>query len=141
MVKITYKGETREVPKRYLPDSLTATERKKQIKSIFEGTDRPETKQKKRRSTYTIKFDKNYGDKLEKMKGGKSVRNIAKVTGLPYRALKDVFERGEKAYDPGSRPGVQRQQWAYGRLFGYIENNPKVRKADADITKKYNVKF
>ena len=41
MVKVTYKGETRDIPKRYLPDSLTDNQRKKQIKSIFEGKDRP----------------------------------------------------------------------------------------------------
>ena len=37
MVKITYKGETRDIPQRYIPKSLTEVERKKQIKSIFEG--------------------------------------------------------------------------------------------------------
>ena len=44
MLKITYKGETRNIPQRYLPKSLTEVERKKQIKSIFEGTDRPKLK-------------------------------------------------------------------------------------------------
>ena len=34
MVKITYKGETRDIPKRYIPDSLSPADRKKQIKSI-----------------------------------------------------------------------------------------------------------
>jgi len=140
MVKITYKGESRNVPATYLK-GLKGAERQKQIKSFFEKKERPKTSAKSKESTWTTKFNKKYGEQLENMKGGRSKRNIAKVTGLPYRALKDVFERGEKAYDTGSRPGVQRQQWAYGRLFGYIENNPKVRKADADITKKYNVKF
>ena len=48
MVKITYKGETRDIPKRYIPDSLSPADRKKQIKSIFEGKKRPEVKYKEK---------------------------------------------------------------------------------------------
>ena len=32
MVKITYKGETRNILKKYLPDTLSKAERQKQIK-------------------------------------------------------------------------------------------------------------
>ncbi len=38
MVKITYKGETRNIPANYLK-GLKGEDRKKQIKSIFEGID------------------------------------------------------------------------------------------------------
>tara|TARA_R110002126_G_scaffold144407_2_gene290525 strand:+ start:1838 stop:2275 length:438 start_codon:yes stop_codon:yes gene_type:complete len=141
MVKITYKGETRDIPKRYIPDTLSSTDRKKQIKSIFEGTDRPKVNYKERQSSYTVKFNKKYGGKFKNMSGGKSVENIAKVVGLPFKPLKEIFERGEKAYESGSRPGVSRTQWGYGRLYGYLMNNPKVRKADEDITKKYKINF
>ena len=142
MVKITYKGETRNIPKSYLPDSLTPSQRKKQIKSIFEGTDRPKLKIKERKSSNTINFNKKYGDRFKNLKGGKSVENIAKVVGLPFKALKEVFVRGEGAYkSSGSRPNQTAQSWAYGRLYGYIMNDPDVRKADADITKKYKVDF
>eukprot|EP01051_Picozoa_sp_SAG22_P028301 SAG22_NODE_9919_length_563_cov_1.202586_2_plen_48_part_01 len=48
MVKITYKGETRDIPKRYLPDTLSKSDRQKQIKSIFEKKERPKTKVKSR---------------------------------------------------------------------------------------------
>ena len=78
MVKVTYKGETRDIPKRYLPDSLSPAERKKQIKSIFEGKDRPKIDKKPRKSSWTVQFNKKYGEELKGMKGGKSVRNIAK---------------------------------------------------------------
>ena len=142
MVKITFKGETRDIPKRYIPDSLSPADRKKQIKSIFEGKERPKVDVKKRKSSYTIEFNKKYGKRLEDMKGGKSVRNIAKVVGLPYKPLKEVFERGEGAfYSSGSRPNQTASSWAYGRLYSYILGNPKVRKADESITKKYKVDF
>jgi len=141
MVKIKYKGETKDIPERYL-GNLKGKERQAQIKSIFEGKKRPETSARKRKSSYTIDFNKRYGERLKKMDGGKSVKNIAKVTGLPFRALKDVFEKGEGAYySAGSRPNQTASSWAYGRLYSYILGNPKVRKADKDITEKYKVDF
>ena len=142
MVKITYKGETRDIPKRYIPDSLTPAERRKQIKSIFEGKKRPETKVRTRRSSHTVKFNKQYGERLDKMKGGRSVKNIAKITGLPFKALKEVFEKGEAAYySAGSRPNQTAQSWAYGRLYSYILGEGGARNIDRSITKKYNVDF
>ena len=140
--KITYKGETRNVPKRYLPDSLKGKERTAQIKSIFEKKDRPKTSVKSRKSTYTIKFDKKYGDDIDKLKGGKTKKNIAKVSGIPFKAIDEVFKKGEGAYySSGSRPNQSASSWAYGRTYAYIMGGKKVRKADEEITKKYNVKF
>jgi|TARA_Y100000289_G_C3888977_1_gene132889 hypothetical protein len=141
-IKITYKGETRNIPKRYLPDSLSKADRQKQIKSIFEKKDRPKVKAKERRSSHTIKFNKLYGDKLDKMKGGRSKRNIAKITGIPFKALDEVYKKGEGAfYSSGSRPNQTADSWARGRMYAYITGGAKVRKADKDITEKYKVKF
>lgn len=142
MVKINYKGETRNIPDRYLPKSLTESQRKKQIKSIFEGTERPALKVKSRKSSNTINFNKKYGDKFKDLKGGKSVENIAKVVGLPYKALKEVFEKGEGAYySSGSRPNQSASSWAYGRMYAYIMGDKEVREIDKSITKKYKVDF
>ena len=142
MVKITYKGETRDIPKRYLPDTLKGKDRQKQIKSIFEGKDRPETKVKSRKSSWTTAFDKKYGKELDAMKGKRSKRNIAKITGIPYKAVDAVYKKGEGAYySSGSRPNQTPSSWARGRLYAYIMGGKKVRQADKDITEKYKVKF
>lgn len=142
MVKVTYKGETRDIPKRYLPDSLSKSERQKQIKSIFEGKERPKTKVKERKSTWTTQFDKEYGEQLDAMKGKRSKRNIAKVTGIPFKAIDEVYKKGEGAfYSSGSRPNQTASSWARGRIYAYIMGGEKVRKVDKDITDKYNVKF
>ena len=142
MVKITYKGETRDIPKRYLPDSLTDYQRKKQIKSIFEGKDRPKLKVKKRKSSWTKQFNDKYGKELKDMKGGKSVNNIAKVSGIPFKALKEIFEKGEAAYySSGSRPIQTASSWAYARIYAYIMGGKAIRKVESGITKKYKVKF
>lgn len=139
-VKITYKGESRNVPKNYV-EGLKGYERRKQIKSIFEGTFRPKTSFKSKESTWTQKFNKKYGKQLENMKGGKSKRNIAKVTGIPFKAIDDVFKKGEGAFfSSGSRPNQTPQSWAYSRLYSYILGG-NARKVDKEITKKYNVKF
>tara|TARA_R110000823_G_scaffold154486_1_gene285366 strand:+ start:1007 stop:1450 length:444 start_codon:yes stop_codon:yes gene_type:complete len=142
MVKITYKGETRDIPKRYLPDTLSKADRQKQIKSIFEKKERPKTKVKERKSSWTTKFDKKYGEELDAMKGKRSKKNVAKITGIPLKAIDEVYKKGEGAfYSSGSRPNQTSSSWARGRIYAYIMGGKKVREVDKDITKKYSVKF
>jgi len=142
MVKITYKGETRNIPKRYIPDTLSKADRQKQIKSIFEKKDRPKVKAPKRKSKWTTSFDKEYGTKIDKLKGGRSLKNIAKVSGLPHKALKEVYEKAEGAfYSSGSRPNQSATSWALGRTYAYIMGGEAVRRLDNHITKKHKVKF
>ena len=62
-VKITYKGESRMVPETYMK-GLKGEDRKKQIKSIFEGKDRPKTKPMSKRSSWVEKFEKKYKTKI-----------------------------------------------------------------------------
>ena len=139
-VKITYKGQTKNVPKTYV-EGLKGADRRKQIKSIFEGTFRPKTKVEPKKSSWTVKFNKKYGKELDKMKGGRTKRNIAKVTGIPFKAIDEVFKKGEGAYySAGSRPNQTPQSWAYARVYSYILGG-NARKTDSAITKKYNVKF
>ena len=62
--KIRRVAKTKEgIPKKYLPASLNPSDRKKQLKSIREGTPRPKLKSgpKPQRSTHVIKFEKMYG--------------------------------------------------------------------------------
>ena len=104
-VKITYKGETKNVPKTYV-EGLKGYERQKQIKSIFEGKKRPKTSFKSKESSWTKKFSAKYGEQLDNMKGGRSKKNIAKVTGIPFKALDEVYKKGKGAFfSSGSRPG------------------------------------
>ena len=134
-MKITYKGETKNIPKKYLPDTLKGKDRKKQIKSIFEEKDRPKVKAKSRKSSWVVKFDNKY-----KLKD-KSLPNIAKKTKIPLKALKEVYKKGEGAYySSGSRPNQTKDSWARARMYSYILGG-KVRKIDKHITDKYNVKL
>ena len=139
-VKITYKGESKMDPENYVK-GLKGYERTRQIKSIFEGKQRPKTSFKSKESTWTQRFNKIYGKRLDEMKGGRSKRNIAKITGIPFKAIDEVFKKGEGAYySAGSRPNQTPQSWAYARVYSYLLGG-NARKIDSEITKKYNVDF
>ena len=134
--KVIYKGETRRIPNRYLPKTLTPYERRKQIASIFTGTDRPKVSIKPRRSSWTVLFNKKYKPKSKKLE------DISNVTNIPLGALNAVFRKGQGAYyNSGSRPNQTPESWAYGRIFAYIMGGKNVRKVDRGISVKYKVKF
>ena len=129
------KKKDKKIPKKYI-GTLKGKEKQAQIESIKKGTIRPQ-----RRSTWTVKFDKKYGKQLDEMKGGRSKRNIAKITGIPFKAIDEVYKKGEGAYrSSGSRPNQTPQSWAQARVYSYILGG-NARKTDKSITEKYNVNF
>ena len=132
MVKITYKGETRDIPQRYIPKSLTEVERKKQIKSIFEGTDRPKLKnyESNTRSPHVKKFEKRYNRKITDLDF--IYKNIISKKGVDL-----IMDKGKAAYfSSGSRPEVSKEAWAYARLASVITGG-KSRQVDRKIWNKY----
>lgn len=131
MVKITYKGESRNVPATYLK-GLKGKERQKQIKSIFEGKDRPKTSVKSKRSSWVVKFEKKYKTKITDKEF--IHKNIITKTGQ-----KKIIDKGKGAYySSGSRPNQTPTSWGLARLASVILNGPS-RKIDKSIWEKYNV--
>ena len=129
MVKITYKGKTREVPATYLK-GLKGKEREKQIKSIFEGKIRPKTSVETKRSKYVIEFEKKYGTKINDKEY--IHKNIITRTGQDK-----ILAKGKGAYySSGSRPNQTPTSWALSRLASVIVGGP-ARKIDKDIWVKY----
>tara|TARA_R110002096_G_scaffold322812_1_gene516882 strand:+ start:1210 stop:1614 length:405 start_codon:yes stop_codon:yes gene_type:complete len=128
-VKITYKGESRNVPETYIK-GLTGEDKKKQIKSIFEGKKRPKTDFKSKRSTWAEKFEKKYGTKISDKEY--IHKNIITKTGQ-----EKIIMKGKGAYySSGSRPGQTATSWGLGRLASVIIGGP-ARKIDKDIWVKY----
>ena len=119
--------------KKYVPDSLTAKDKVKQINSIKSGTDRPKLKSATtKRSSHVVKFEKKYGYKINEL--GKIYKNIISKTGTDK-----IIEKGMGAfYSSGSRPNVSARSWAYARLASVIMNGG-ARKVDIDLWKKYKV--
>tara|TARA_Y100000389_G_scaffold189296_1_gene212869 strand:- start:471 stop:926 length:456 start_codon:yes stop_codon:yes gene_type:complete len=139
-VKVNCDGKTRRLPKRYLAN-LKGKEKIAQIKSICDGKNRPKTSFKSRKSNWTQKFNAVYGDKLKNLDGGKSLKNISSVTGIDVKAITAVHKKGMGAYfNGGSRPNQTPDSWGRARVYSYIMGG-NTRKVDAEITKKYNVKF
>lgn len=128
-VTVTYKNKKKSIPKKYVR-GLKGKERKAQIKSIFEGTDRPKTSAKEKRSQWVVKFEKKYNKKIT----NKSWihKNIISKTGQ-----EKIINKGIGAYySSGSRPNQTGESWAYARLASVIMNGP-ARKYDMDIWQKY----
>lgn len=91
------------------------------------------------KSKATEAYERMYGKDSEDMAeggSGKSLKEKAKKSGIPYGILKQVFERGMAAWRTGHRPGVSPQQWAHARVSSFITGSGGARKADADLWKK-----
>lgn len=130
MVKITYKGESRNVPATYLA-GLKGKERQAQIKSFFEGKDRPETSFKSKRSGWVKKYEDKYKHKI-------TDKAFLHKNIISKKGAEEIIMKGKGAYySSGSRPNQTPFSWGYGRLASVIMGG-KARKLDAKIWDKYN---
>ena len=120
-----------KVPSKYVPKGLTPADKKKQIKSILEGKDRPKVKSfTSKRSGFVDKFEKKYGKKITDKKWIND--NLLKNKGQ-----EEVLSKGRGAYySSGSRPNQTASSWAYARLASVLVNGP-ARKVDKKIWDKY----
>lgn len=119
--------------KKYVPKSLSVADRKKQIKSIKDKTDRPKLKSfKSNRSSWTEKFEKKYGYKInQKAKIAKQI--------ISKKGIDEIIKKGQGAYySSGSRPNQTATSWALARLASVIMGGP-ARKVDKDIWLKYKL--
>ena len=124
----------KKIPKQYVPKSLTPEDKKKQIKSIKEGKDRPKVDSfKSKRSRHVIKFEKRYGKKItdDEWIG----KNLLRPTGI-----KQILKKGAGAYySSGSRPNQTVASWSRARLASALTGGAAA-KVDKDILEKYKVK-
>ena len=131
------------IPKKYYR-GLSLSDRKKQKRNIKTAkksyrknkyVDRPKLKSyKNKKSNWTVKFKKKYGNIT-------NIKDIAKKTKIPEKALRAVLKKGRGAYySSGSRPNQTAESWGRARMYSYIMGGP-TRKYDKEITKKYKVKF
>jgi hypothetical protein len=126
------KGEKkRKVPKTYVPPSLSAEDRKKQVKSILKGEKRPKVESfKTKRSKHVVAFEKKYNRKITDKQF--IYKNIISKTGVDK-----ILEKGRGAYfSSGSRPNQSPASWSNARLASVIMNGP-ARKTDLKIWEQY----
>ncbi len=85
--------------------------------------------------TYKQKFNKKYGFKLNEPH---NLKEIADITGYKYKGIKTIFEKGEGAFETAgaSRPNMNKQQWAYARVYASVNPYSKSHKIDKIHLKK-----
>jgi hypothetical protein len=123
----------KKINPKYVPKTLTPADKKKQIKSIKEKTERPKLASfKSKRSSWAEKFEKKYGYKINQK--AKIAKTILKMEGI-----NKVLDKGRGAYySTGSRPNQTAQSWALARLASVIMGGP-ARKVDKAIWDKYKI--
>ena len=128
------KDKKTNIPKKYVPKSLSEEDRKKQIKSIKEKTDRPKVESfKSKRSSHVEKFENKYGYKISNI--GRISKEIISKKGIDL-----ILKKGVGAYySGGSRPNQTPRSWSLARLASVIMNG-KAREVDKDIWNKYKIK-
>tara|TARA_R110002020_G_scaffold173645_1_gene364567 strand:+ start:8267 stop:8536 length:270 start_codon:yes stop_codon:yes gene_type:complete len=79
--------------------------------------------------SYKQIFNKKYGFPLNEPH---NLKEIAKIAGYKYKGIKTVFEKGEGAFETAgpSRPNMNKQQWAYARVYASVNPNSKSYKID-----------
>jgi hypothetical protein len=134
-----------KIPSKYIT-GMSLTEQKRRIKRILEGRKsnkndprayRPfatDKGKKVRKSTYTAAFEKKYGDKLKDLKGDK-LRKVSKVTKIPHKKLKTVYDRGLAAWRTGHRPGASQQAWGWARVYSFVMKGKTYYTADSDLVR------
>ena len=128
---IDNKAGSMPLSKKYVPDSLTPADRRKQIASIKEKRDRPKVESfTSRRSPFVVQFETKYGTKITD--DAFISKNI-----LSKQGISQILDKGRGAYySSGSRPNQTAESWARARLASVIMGG-KARDVDKDIWAKF----
>jgi len=117
---------------KYIPKSLSESDKKKQIKSIREKKDRPKLDYKTKRSQWVIKFENKYKTKINDFNF--ISKNIIRRTGI-----NKIISKGRGAYySSGSRVNTTPESWSLSRLASVVMNGP-ARAVDIKIWNEYKI--
>ena len=83
---------------------------------------------KTRKSSYTQRWNALYP-------GVKSLKDRAKLTGVPLDLIQKCYDRGMAAWRTGHRPGATQQQWGYARVHSFLLCGKTYHTTDSDIVK------
>ncbi len=85
---------------------------------------------KSKPSQYTRKWDKMFPN-------AKSLKDRAKVTGVPLKYIRESFNRGLAAWaTQGHRPGASQSAWAYPRVSSMLLCGKTHYSTDSDLVRK-----
>jgi hypothetical protein len=141
--------DKKKYPKRYIPKSLSESDKKKQKKQLDKST------QDYKKGKYTDR------KKLESFKGKKSsyTQEVKEKLGLPMnfdkvadkltktkkrekellKGFEEIYDKGKGAfYSSGSRPNQTPESWGKARVASVLVGGPS-RKIDKKIVEKYKI--
>lgn len=132
--------QSKKLPLRYLPYSLTKKDKKKYKTEINKSKKLYKKKKyytRKRVKSFTSKKS-NHIENAKKMYNIKNVKinnDLVKKTGCSKRALEQIVKKGEGAYfSSGSRPNQTSHSWGFARLASSI-TGAKASVVDHNILK------
>jgi hypothetical protein len=81
-----------------------------------------------KRSSYTVSFKKKYPNVS-------SLNEIARVTGIPLKTIKTIYNRGLAAWRTGHRPGASQHAWGRARVYSFVMKGKTYYTSDKDLRK------
>jgi hypothetical protein len=115
-----------KVPERYLPRSLSTTDKNRQKKYLIKSRklykkgiyyNRPQVKSFKSKPSSHIENAR----RMYSVKNVRPSRELARKTKCSLKTLKKIVKKGEGAYlSSGSRPNQTPQSWGFARLASAI---------------------
>lgn len=58
---------------------------------------------------------------------------VSKATGMPVGILREVHERGARAWATGHRPGASQEAWARARVLSFVQGGKTTKMADKSL--------
>lgn len=88
--------------------------------------------------TKTSSYVKTLKNRFASMgiRGTQTLKQKAKHTGVPYRFLKESYNRGLAAWRTGHRPGATGQQWGHARVASFLVCGKTHYGPDSDLVRK-----
>jgi len=149
MAKRPSKTKKTKVPKKYTAglSKKDKEEREKQIrrraKASREGKPNygpmaGDNKAKPKTGRYTRQAQKSgLKKKIQENMNGKGkeayLKAVAKATGYPLGILRQVHERGARAWATGRRPGASQAAWSRARVLSFVQGGKTTKTADKEL--------
>lgn len=123
-----YRGLTRK--------QMIQRKREFETRKKYHWTD-PRAYKKLKTNTYVKTKPSNYTQKWNKMFPTiKSLKDRSKVTGVPLRYIKEVYNRGMAAWAmQGHRTGASQQAWSYPRVSSFLLCGKTHYSTDSDLVR------
>ena len=83
---------------------------------------------KTRKSGYSSEWSRRFP-------GVKSLKDRAKLTGVPLDLIEQCYNRGMAAWRTGHRPGATQQQWGYARVSSMLLMGKTALTTDSDLVR------